>query len=64
MRQYITKDKYELIKYNLESKYTYVVVDGENIEKVAFRTNNITGQEATYEIIPGIVPETLTTKIS
>lgn len=56
MRQYISNEKYELIKDNLDSKDTYVVVDGENVEKVAFRTNNITGQNATYEIIPGTAP--------
>ena len=53
MRQYISNEKYELIKDNLDSKDTYVVVNEENVDKVAFVTNNITGENTKYEIIPG-----------
>lgn len=59
MRQYISNEKYELIKDNLDSKDTYVVVDGENVDKVAFITNNITGENVKYEIAPGDEPEPL-----
>ena len=59
MREYISKEKYELIKDNLDSKKTYVVVEDNDVDKVAFMTNNIDGENKKYEISAGSEPEPL-----
>ena len=59
MREYISKEKYELIKDNLDSKKTYIVVEDNEVDKVAFMTNNIDGKNKNYEISVGSEPEPL-----